>query len=212
MSSETEPTKRFSNLISGVITTITFILVLVYFGSLTFLYRHRRPFKNKAGLQLHRYGPVFYAFLVCGSLIEVAIASWLLLQYRHNNNTPNSGTKNGVRLILFSACWTAVTASLYTAFFLHPDWYQHPIASIGTQGTWVLVTWIFWILGTSLLNTALPSVFVGGTCATVVYCRAMQTLFGFSVLQIFALTIGVLTAALLAWQSTREIMRPKLLP
>lgn len=130
-------------------------------------------------------------------LAQIGLASWLLLQYHHNNNSPSSSARNGVRIVLqvhplllftdesadvlgirFDACWTAVTAVLYTAFFLHPSWSQQSIASIGAQATWLLLTWILWVSGASLLNTALPSLFTGGTCITVVYCGQMQSLFG----------------------------------
>jgi len=216
MSSQAGLSKHFSDLISGIIAAVIPLLGVVYFCSLVLLHRnaqrHPRTFKNKTGLRLHRYGPVFYAFLVCSSLIEIGFASWLLLQYHHNNNPPSSPTRNGVRVVLFDGCWTALTAGLYTAFFLHPEWYQHPVASIGMQATWLLVTWILWILGTSLLNAALPSLFMGGTCFTVVYCGQMQALFAFSVLEIVTLTIGMLTIVSLAWQSTRDIFRTKPLP
>lgn len=37
---------------------------------------------------------------VVNYMVQIAIASWLLLQYGHNNNAPNSRMKNGVRLVL----------------------------------------------------------------------------------------------------------------
>jgi len=170
--------------------------------------RHPRDFKTKSGQRLQYYCPVFYASLVFSSLAEISLASWLLLEYRYNSNSPNSTTESGIQVILFSACWTAVTAGLYTCLFLHPNWYRHPVASIGAQAIWLLGTWTPWVSGTSVLNTAIPSLFVGGTCVTVIYCRQLQTLFAFSVLEILALTIGMLTMILLAWQSTRDILRP----
>ncbi|KIM80420.1 hypothetical protein PILCRDRAFT_73177 [Piloderma croceum F 1598] len=208
--------KHFSNLISGVIAAVTSVLAVFYFCSLGFLYRnaqqHPRTFKNKTGLRLQRYGPGFYAFLVGSSLAEIGLASWLLLQYHHNNNSPSSSARNGVRIVLFNACWTAVTAVLYAAFFLHPSWSQQSIASIGAQATWLLLTWILWVSGASMLNTALPSLFTGDTCITVVYCGQLQSLFALSVLEIFTLTIGMLAIVWLAWLSTRHILHTKTLP
>ena len=81
----------------------------------------------------------------------------------------------------FSACWTMVTAGIYTVLFLHHSWYKLSIASVGAQSTWLLLTWIFWVTGASLLNSALPTLFSGGSCVTVTYCGQTQTLFGQSI-------------------------------
>jgi hypothetical protein len=149
-----------------------------------------------------------YVFLLAVSLAEVADATWLLLQFRFNNNAPDPITRSGVRFLLFSACWTTVTSGTYTLFFLDPLWSRHPIASIGTQAIWVLVTWVFWVAGAGLFNKSLPRLFMSGSCDGVVYCGQLQMLFALAVVQILTLTFGMLVITWLVWQSARSLRHP----
>lgn len=77
----------------------------------------------------------------------------------------------------FSGCWTTVTSGTYTLFFLDPVWSRRPIASIGTQAVWVLVTWVFWVAGAGLLNKS-SRLFTTFSCDGVVYCGQLKALFG----------------------------------
>ena len=43
---------------------------------------------------------VFYVGIVLAALCEVAIASWLLIQWKFNENYPNGGSKVAIRFIL----------------------------------------------------------------------------------------------------------------
>lgn len=132
--------------------------------------------------------------------VQVAIASWLTLQYRfnHNLNYPNVEVRTGARLLLqviflsvpsspftsinrFASCWTTLTAGAYSVAFLHSTWSRHPIASIGAQAIWIFVTWLFWIVGAGILNSAASSFLVNGAmCGPdgVVYCSQIRALFG----------------------------------
>jgi len=42
----------------------------------------------------------------------------------------------------------------------------------------VFATWILWIVGTGLVDAALPSLLVKGNCRDIVYCGQIRTLFG----------------------------------
>ena len=55
------------------------------------------------------------------------------------------------------------------------------MASIGAQAIWIFVTWLFWIVGAGILNSAASSFLVNGaTCGPggVVYCSQIRALFG----------------------------------
>jgi hypothetical protein len=78
----------------------------------------------------------------------------------------------------FSASWTALTATACTLIFLHPSYSTHPIVSIGAQASWIHLTWIFWVVGSAVVNAALPVLLTGGSCFGLVYCGHMQALFG----------------------------------
>jgi len=146
--------------------------------------------------------------MVFGGLAEIALATWLLLQYRFNHNYPNVTTRTGVRFVLFCAYWTTLTAGAYTLLFLHPVWSKRAVSSIGAQAIWIFLTWLFWITGAAIVNSGLPSLFARGHCAGLVYCAQIQALFALSVLEILTLTAGMVTLIWLAWQSGRYILRP----
>lgn len=62
--------------------------------------------------------------------------------------------------------------------FLHPIWSKHPVSSVGAQTLWVFVTWLIQVVGTALLNSAVPSLLLNGRCSSLVYCGQIQALFG----------------------------------
>ncbi|KIJ66835.1 hypothetical protein HYDPIDRAFT_85246 [Hydnomerulius pinastri MD-312] len=204
--------RMYSSAISSVIAAVTPMLALIYFCPLYLLYRHSkrhpRPLNKVSGMRMQQYGPLVYIFLLFSSLAEVADATWLLLQYKYNNNAPDPIIRTGVRFLLFAGCWTTVTSGTYTLFFLDPLWSRRPIASIGTQAVWVLTTWVFWVAGAGLFNKALPRLFMSSSCEGVVYCGQLQTLFALSVLQILTLTFSMMVIAWLVWQSARNIRQP----
>jgi len=83
-----------------------------------------------------------------------------------------------MQLLRFSACWTTITAGMYTVLFLHPVWSKYSISSVGAQATWILLTWLIWVTGAATLNAALPRLLVGDSCMGLVYCGQIQSLFG----------------------------------
>ncbi|KAG2118513.1 hypothetical protein BD769DRAFT_1482232 [Suillus cothurnatus] len=196
----------YTSAISSVIAAVTPMLALIYFCPLYLLYRHSkrhpRSINKISGARVQQYGPRWFFILIPCCLV-VADATWLLLQFRFNNNAPDPITRSGVRFLLFSACWTTVTSGTYTLFFLDPLWSRHPIASIGTQAIWVLVTWVFWVAGAGLFNKSLPRLFMSGSCDGVVYCGQLQMLFGY-----LTLTFGMLVITWLVWQSARSLRHP----
>ncbi|KAH7913778.1 hypothetical protein BJ138DRAFT_1145242 [Hygrophoropsis aurantiaca] len=203
--------RMYSSAITSVIAAVTPMLALIYFCPLYLLYRHSkrnpRPINKVSGIRLQQYGPLVYIFLLFSSLAEIATASWLLLEYRFNANAFDPVLRTAVRFLLFSGCWTTVTAGTYTLFFLDPLWSRRPIASIGTQTLWILFTWGFWVAGAGLLNKALPRLFMSGSCDGVIYCGQTQALFALSVLEILTLTFGMMVVVWLVLQSARTLTK-----
>jgi hypothetical protein len=124
------------------------------------------------------------------------VAAWLLLRYSFNGNSLRLTAQNGFKTLLHvsscyskfplthrqttsvSGCWTAVTAGGYTFLFLHPVWSRYSIASRRVQVMWILLTWLIWIAGTTILNSALRQLIVKGSCFGLMYYRPAQSLFG----------------------------------
>jgi len=85
------------------------------------------------------------------------------------------------------------------------------MASIGAQAIWIFVTWLFWIVGAGIINSAaLPFLVNGAMCGPdgVVYCSQIRALFGVAVVESLMLTGGILALSWLAWQSARYIFGP----
>ncbi|KAJ7222938.1 hypothetical protein C8J57DRAFT_1198277 [Mycena rebaudengoi] len=202
-----------ANITSGltsILASLIPLLALLYIGGLlwTLDYAHRNPKLTieVSKPQNRRYAPIAYGFIVILSLVMIAIPSWILLQYNLYQNYPNVETRTGIRLLLFSAAWTCLTAATFTILFVHPAWSRHPISSIGTQSIWVLLTLIFWITGTVLLNKAIPHLFSKETCAHLVYCGHIRAVFVLSVLEIICFTGGMITMMWLSWRCAHEIL------
>lgn len=195
------------------------MLGLMYLVVLSWAWRYSmsnpRALNKTSGVLVQRHAPSVYLFLVLGSLAEVAIASWLTLQYRFNHNYPNIEARIGAQLLLFASCWTSLTAGAYSLIFFHSAWSKHPIASIGAQAVWIFITWLFWIVGAGILNTAASSFLLHvGMCGPdgVVYCNQIRALFGVAVVESVVLAAGMLAILWLAWQSTRYVLQPVSFP
>jgi len=208
---DTSKTEYYSTTFTSIIACGVPLLVLVYIAA--FLWVHHQARQNPkalnkaSGRRVERYAPIVYLYLVCLSLVEVAFASWLLLQYRVNNNYPRLQTRMGTATLLFSACWTTVTAGAYAVLFVHPTWTSHPISSVGMQSIWVFITWLLWIVSSGMINASVPSALSKGRCEGIVYCRQIQWMFAFSVVQTLSLTAALGALAWMAWQSTRGVVQ-----
>ncbi|KAG6335671.1 hypothetical protein ID866_3405 [Astraeus odoratus] len=178
--------RMYSSAISSIIAAVTPMLALIYFCPLYLLYRHSkrnpRPLNKMSGMRMQQYGPFVYVFLLFSSLAGVADATWLLLQYKFNDNAPNPTLRSGVKFLLFAGCWTTITS----------------VASIGTQAVWVLVTWVFWVAGAGLLNSS-SRLFTTFSCEGVVYCGQLKALFALSVIEIATLTFGMIVIGCTGW-------------
>jgi len=197
-----------SSTLTSLIACLTPMFGLMYLAVLSWAWRYSmsnpRPMNKTSGILIQQYAPSIYIFLVLVSLVEVAIASWLTWQYRFNHNYPNMGVRTGARLLLFTSCWTLLTAGAYSIVFLHSVWSKHPIASIGAQIIWIFVTLIFWIVGAGILHTAASSFLLHrGRCGPdgVVYCGQIRALFGIAVVESFMLAAGML--AMLCGEGSR---------
>ncbi|KAF8630181.1 hypothetical protein AX15_003060 [Amanita polypyramis BW_CC] len=199
----------YSTTFTSIIACLVPLVALLYLAVFSwFCHRVRQNPKalNKAsGRLIQRCAPAAYMYLVCVSLIEIAFASWLLLQYRFNHNYPRVETRTGAAVLVFTACWTTITAGAYTFLFVHPTWSTHPITSVGAQAIWVFVTWLLWIISSGMINASVPSALVKARCTGVVYCHQIQLMFAFSVVQTMSLTAALGVLAWMVWQSTRGV-------
>ncbi|KAJ7757698.1 hypothetical protein DFH07DRAFT_884850 [Mycena maculata] len=204
-----------SNITSGltsILSCLIPVLALLYIGgvlwTLDYAYRRRNSGQKMLPPTAHRYAPIAYAFAVTCSLVLIAIPSWILLQYSMHANFPNVRAQTAMRLVLFTACWTTVTATAFTIVFLHPTWSKHPIASIGTQSIWMLLTWAFWIASAAVLDGAIPQLFGESTCHKLVYCGHIRALYAFLIMELVAFTGGIVIMMWLTWRCARDIWYP----
>ncbi|KAF8343539.1 hypothetical protein F5887DRAFT_1075661 [Amanita rubescens] len=200
-------TQYYSTTFTSIIACLVPLVALIYLAIFSWFYHRARQNPkavNKAsGRHIQRYAPAVYMYFVFLSLVEVAFGSWLLLQYHYNRNYPRLETRNGTAVLLFSACWTTVTAAAYTILFIDPTWSTHPVASVGAQGIWVLFTWLLWIVSSGMINASVPSLLVKARCAGVAYCLQIQLMFAFSVIEAMSLTAALGVLAWIFWQSIR---------
>ena len=56
---------------------------------------------NALEIDIELINEVVYVFLVLISLVEVAIASWLVIQYGFRNNYPRDAVRNGISFLLY---------------------------------------------------------------------------------------------------------------
>ncbi|KAJ3916216.1 hypothetical protein F5877DRAFT_47061 [Lentinula edodes] len=188
-------TSKFSSNLTSIISFLATIVGVFYFSMLLWvvnLFRTQpRVFKRDYSRHLQRYAPFFYVFMVINSLVEAACASWLLVQYIHQQSFPDSPSRSALQLIIFCSCWTLFTAGFLTILFMHPTWSTHPVASVGSQTIWVIVTSGLWVAGVTILACELPA-----QCISVAYCGQIRALFGlfstsFRVKQYQLLTIAL---------------------
>jgi len=193
---------------SAVTAVITILISLAYIVGLYFLYRyakkHPKALNRASSVYLQRYAPAVYVFLIFSSIVEIAVAAWLLVVFRNSAGYPNAGTRNGICLCLFTGCWTLICSSVYLLLFVHKTLSKHPIISIGAQGIWALVTWSLWVACAATLDGSLP-VATSGICVGVVFCGQLQTLFGFAIIEMMTFTFSMLVLGWLIWGRAREV-------
>ncbi|PPQ92587.1 hypothetical protein CVT25_007279 [Psilocybe cyanescens] len=217
---DSSSTSYLSSTTTSIIACLVPTLGLMYLALFSWTYQHAqmnpRPMNKTSGVRLQRYAPGAYVFLVLSGLMEVAFASWLILQYCFHANYPNTRARDGVRLLFrscrFASSWTSLTAGAYSLLFLHPAWSRHPVSSVGAQAIWIFVTWLFWVIGAGVVNTSIPTLLDKGTCGGVVYCAQIRGLFGIAVFESLTLSAGMLVMLWLAWQSTRYALKPAVFP
>ncbi|KAF7312654.1 hypothetical protein MIND_00279600 [Mycena indigotica] len=198
-------TSGLTSALACLVPLLAFVYVAGVFWTLDYANRRRMPM-NKTQLPIvRRYSPFFYSFLVMTSLVMIALPSWVLLQYSLQLNYPSKRTVIALRLFLFNACWTSTTSAAFTIFMLHPIYSRHPISSIGTQSIWTLMTWSFWVAGAAVLSNAVPQLFDKTFCDNLVYCGHLQAIQIMSLVEVGALTAGLLVLIWLGWRCARDI-------
>jgi len=192
--------------ITSIVASVTVIVAVFYLTGLFFLSQRmpkdNMPVNKCSTFRLQRSVPFVYMLVVFSSLVEVSVSSWLIGQYASKHNYPSLDSRKSVCVTLACACWTCVTAGAYLVLSFHPSWRTLPISSIGAQAVWILITWIFWVTATAVIDKALPSIIISGNCG-LIYCGQLQVLFAIAVLQIVVLTLAMFIVIWLAWMSIK---------
>ncbi|KAJ7145074.1 hypothetical protein C8R43DRAFT_890771 [Mycena crocata] len=180
-------TSGLTSILSSLVPLFAFVYIGAIFWTLDYARRRQNPLEKTVPHSLHHYAPAVYAFVVITSLVLIAISSWILLQYSLRQNYPDSEAQVAMQLVLFTACWSTVTAATFTILFVHPAWSRHPIISVGTQSIWILMTWTFWVASAAVIDTAIPltQLFNKGACQHLVYCGHIQAIFSESIMHLF---------------------------
>jgi len=191
--------------ITAATTTVSLVVFAGYMVASYYLFRfskvNPKPVNRNSGMVLQRIVPLFYVFLILIGLIEVSISAWLLAQYHHIGSFPNVGARDGVRLVVFSTCWTMLFSTIYSFLFVHPTLSEHPLSSLGSQALWSLLTWCFWVASSATLNRALPLITLHASCAGSVYCGQLQAIFAFAVIYVLSFTLAMLVIGWLIWSN-----------
>ncbi|GAA5848838.1 hypothetical protein JCM9279_002960 [Rhodotorula babjevae] len=108
-----------------------------------------------AGLDTHtkRGHVVTFSLLIFFSLIEWAIAAYLVNTYNHNNNYPSNSVRDRVRFLLFTGLWTFFFSIFYLVGFLKAT--TSFLFSIASHVAWLFITWVFWLAGTAAFAASL---------------------------------------------------------
>ncbi|KAF8183435.1 hypothetical protein BJ912DRAFT_853653, partial [Pholiota molesta] len=219
-------------LIACIVPMIALMYLLLLSWTYQYSQRNPRPLNKTSGLWLQKYAPGAIRTTIMLRRISaenVAITSWLVLQYRFNHNYPNVLFRTGTRLLLFASSWTSLTGGAYTLLFIHPSWSKHPVSSIGAQAIWVFVTWLFWVVGAGIVNSSVASLLDRQVCETIVYCSQIRGLTGrfrtiyfpcsliqfiilINIVLRLTLTAGMSLMLWLAWQSARYSVGPVAFP
>jgi len=193
---------------SSILACLSLMLALMYLVALSWGYRaaheNPRPLNKASGPRVQRYAPVAYVFLVLTSLVEVAISSWLVIQYGFKNIYPGDVVRNGIIFLLFASIWTFLSAGIFSLLFLHPTWSMHSISSVGTQGVWLFATWLLWVVGAGVINGSLPDLIDHGDCKGLVHCVQVRLLFAVAVVESLLLTASLAPLIWLAFWSTKS--------
>ncbi|GAA5821088.1 hypothetical protein JCM3770_000085, partial [Rhodotorula araucariae] len=107
------------------------------------------------GLDVHtkRGHIATFSLLILFSLIEWAIAAYLVNTYNKHNNYPSHSIRDRVRFLLFTGLWTFVFSIFYLVGFLKAT--ASFLFSIASHAVWLFVTWVFWLAGTAALTASL---------------------------------------------------------
>ncbi|GAA6029647.1 hypothetical protein JCM8097_000983 [Rhodosporidiobolus ruineniae] len=105
-----------------------------------------------------------FSFLILFSLIEWAIAAWLVAHF-NKHGAPNSSVNGKVRFLLFTGLWTFVFSIVYVIGFLKAT--TSFAFSIASHAVWIFITWVFWLSGAAAITAALGSNWHGGNSDTL---------------------------------------------
>ncbi|EKM58648.1 uncharacterized protein PHACADRAFT_207449 [Phanerochaete carnosa HHB-10118-sp] len=197
--------RRTNGTVTAVVTVVALLCGAGYALGMWFLGRRWAHQARSKAFTLSKWPrrlvPAFHVCLTLTSLLETALDGWLLGQYHYTGRYATVGSRDGVRASLIAAVWTLVCSIAFTAMFLHPSLWRHPIASSGAQAIWILLTWCIWVAATATMTRALPLLSTKTRCAGAEYCGQLRTVFGLSLAEVLLLTLGMFGMARSFWKT-----------
>ncbi|BGP14924.1 hypothetical protein JCM10213_003719 [Rhodosporidiobolus nylandii] len=113
---------------------------------------------------LKRAHLVSFSLLVVFSLIDWAIAAWLVAHY-NKHGYPNHSIRDRTRFLLFTGLWTFVFSFVYIFGLLKAA--SSFAFSIASHAIFLFITWVFWLSGAAAITAALGDNWKGGNSDTL---------------------------------------------
>ncbi|KAI5120838.1 hypothetical protein M0805_007025 [Coniferiporia weirii] len=154
---------------------------------------------------VRRGHPIIFGLMVFFSIVEGIITAWLAARYRTHHNYPSIAVRDRTSFLVFTSWWTVLFGSLYIAFFLHRSLSGSVLASVGSHGFFLILTWIFWTAGAASITAALGG---GHNCSSIdfqlPYCNQLNAAEGFAWAVWIFVTLALFVVLVRGCVSTRR--------
>ncbi|KAH9923207.1 uncharacterized protein BXZ73DRAFT_51106 [Epithele typhae] len=145
--------------------------------------------------------PVIFGFIILFSIIELAIAAWLVSRFNLRHDFLSLAVRNGARFLLFTSSWTVFFSLFYFALFFHSPT-GSALTSVLSHAVFLTFAWIFWTAGAASITAALG----GGLNCSVhfVYCGQLNALEGFAWIIWIFITLALFVTLLRGISASRR--------
>ncbi|EJD03794.1 uncharacterized protein FOMMEDRAFT_105969 [Fomitiporia mediterranea MF3/22] len=154
---------------------------------------------------IRRGHPVLFGLIVFFSIIEGAIATWLIARFDQHHNYPSKAVRDRTGLLTFTSWWTVLFGAIYAGLFL---WSAsrtstNVLTSVGSHAIFLVITWILWTAGAASITAALGG---GHNCSktALVYCDQLNALEAFAWIVWVLVTIALFVVLVRGCLSARR--------
>lgn len=146
--------------------------------------------------------PVVFGLIVFFSIIEGAIATWLIAKYDKHHDYPSTSVRDRTGFLTFTSWWTVLFGLIYSGAFLHSAT-GSVLTSVGSHGIFLIFTWIFWTAGAASITEALGG---GLNCSNsgIVYCNQLNALEAFAWITWIMVTFALLIVLWRGFSASRR--------